>query len=397
MKRSFVSSLCFFCVLLALVSCSFPSGVISSSLVELPSSCTTINSLSEVKATVLALQNAAYKKGLSALGGQLSDGARSLSDQPTAIDFSCISPEQEDILNSLVAEFNASLPTPPMIFTNGVPSGFAETERFVYCAGVTFDKLDPRMTDILCDLAVIYDHQQRGVPVETDRGVSFSNVAKWPIGQTIRVSINTTATDPSGNVWITPAQANTIYQAVSSWEVPSNRSVTFTRFYPTAWDWFLNNTMVSRFVHVKVGVNDTVAAYTNQVGYAGVNEDLLLCPTWWKANRNFPNSVTPTVAHEMGHLLGLWHEHQRPDRDSFVRLGTKPATMDQASWDFNTQKLETFYIAWQVAWWPIAVGPFDFDSVMIYPSPYVYRLNGAPVYQGSRVSATDGLTVDSMY
>lgn len=61
------------------------------------------------------------------------------------------------------------------------------------------------------------------------------------------------------------------------------------------------------------------------------------------------------ILHEIGHIIGLMHEHQRPDRDQFVTIqaqnikpGNEGAFRKFASVEYNSE--------------------YDFDSVMHYPS-----------------------------
>lgn len=59
------------------------------------------------------------------------------------------------------------------------------------------------------------------------------------------------------------------------------------------------------------------------------------------------------MAHELGHALGYWHEHTRPDRGAFIQINS--ANIQAGSeHNFTTH-------AGQVAY-----GPYDFDSVMHY-------------------------------
>jgi hypothetical protein len=61
------------------------------------------------------------------------------------------------------------------------------------------------------------------------------------------------------------------------------------------------------------------------------------------------------IVHELGHTLGFWHEHTRPDRDSHVTIhwGNIKAGMGGNFSTFSSGNM---------------VGPYDVDSIMHYPS-----------------------------
>lgn len=73
------------------------------------------------------------------------------------------------------------------------------------------------------------------------------------------------------------------------------------------------------------------------------------------------------MLHETGHALGFMHEHQRPDRDSFVKFKTPLAQSD--TW------LKKFSGA------TLSIGAFDINSVMMYGTentvPQMIALNGS--------------------
>ena len=96
------------------------------------------------------------------------------------------------------------------------------------------------------------------------------------------------------------------------------------------------------------------------------------------------NCSVGTILHEMGHVIGLWHEHSRSDRDSFVSVNYN--NVIKGSWSYfetladNAQNL-TLY---------------DYASVMEYPS-FAFSRNGGPVIEtvppGIALNGSEGVPV----
>ena len=95
-----------------------------------------------------------------------------------------------------------------------------------------------------------------------------------------------------------------------------------------------------------------------------------------------PNSGFWTVIHEIGHAVGLMHEQLRADRDQYININYSNI---QQSWVSEY----TIYNPGEGSY----TGPFDYQSVMIYPS-YAGG-TGNPAYPGNttpQMTRKDGST-----
>jgi len=73
----------------------------------------------------------------------------------------------------------------------------------------------------------------------------------------------------------------------------------------------------------------------------------------------------PQVIHELGHVVGLWHEMTRNQRDFDIRINFQNVDRNMA---FNFQEIGS---AGQ------NIGPFDWESIMLYPR-LAFSSNGQP-------------------
>lgn len=99
---------------------------------------------------------------------------------------------------------------------------------------------------------------------------------------------------------------------------------------------------------------------TSQVGYRpGVRVDINITTFWWNGEW--------MQAHELGHVLGFFHEHQRWDRDWFVTI-LYENIKDGRAHDYD----------WiPRAYWITDAAPYDYRSIMHYRVCWAGRCESA--------------------
>ncbi len=89
---------------------------------------------------------------------------------------------------------------------------------------------------------------------------------------------------------------------------------------------------------------------TSHVGFKkGERTDINITTFWWRDLEWMP-------AHELGHVLGFFHEHERWDRDQFVTIhyeNIKPGRAHDYDWIARTN-------------WLVTTLPYDHQSIMHY-------------------------------
>lgn len=158
--------------------------------------------------------------------------------------------------------------------------------------------------------------------------------------------------DPTqvGNNTITPAKMQQFRDSVAEWAAWANLNfVESIAGHPN-------------FITV---LEDPALAggFSSAIGMGGGEQFVRIGPSAW--NRG-------TICHEVGHAIGLWHEQQRPDRDTYVIINfSNIAPGDQGNFaiipDATTHGAYDFYSVMHYARTTLAINP-NMDTISMQPA-----------------------------
>jgi hypothetical protein len=164
--------------------------------------------------------------------------------------------------------------------------------------------------------------------------------------------------DP-GSLW---PGGTVYYQIVNGSGAVNTAITTFNNDFTGVVQW-VNGTGSGTYVNIDLDTSDTSGSCdVNSIGYPPFN------PTVITMGGSGSCSIA-TILHEMGHIIGLYHEQTRTDRDSYITMNYDNVIKGSWTSDFavNTQNQQL-------------LTPYDYASVMQYPS-FTLSRNGGPVIE----------------
>jgi hypothetical protein len=165
---------------------------------------------------------------------------------------------------------------------------------------------------------------------------------------------------------VTTQMFSQLQLAMSEWSAATNSKLTFLEIKNSGWNQFTWATGTYYHLYVDITNNKDISGQAS-LGYVP-----------WSVLQIKNNVSLSTCLHELGHTLGLIHEHEREDRDNYINV-YKDNVMTGYKDQFNKSPFQRTY------------GSFDFNSIMIYSS-YAFAKGNLPTMRKK-----DGTTFPANY
>ncbi len=168
------------------------------------------------------------------------------------------------------------------------------------------------------------------------------------------------------NLWPRVGGVATVYYQIDSASDPAatpniNAAIgTFNGDFGGVIQWVpWNSTLGPNYVDINLSASDGSGQCEADEGYDAVPAQPMTGST---------NCTIGTILHEMGHVIGLWHEQSRPDRGTYVTVSYP--NVIKGSWGNFLSNTDDEQI----------LAPYDYASVMHY-LPYSFSANGLAVIE----------------
>lgn len=327
--------------------------------------------------------------------------------------------ELDEIITGFSEEFNANIPNP----TDALTLSFVREENEGLVIGddtiIPYKSIEGAITvELLNAIARGENIEDLLTEFNEDIDIAFNNNSSRSLW------VENTVTWTKGVInyrWgnISDEYKKIVLESMNTWKTKTSEKVSFNELENNGW----NNFQLGIYAIGCVTISEKDLGYTPAdggvtgnatLGYRGGNSSTL-----YLDDDLTGTLLIQTTLHELGHVLGLYHEHQRYDRDSYILIpeeklsnttnyGIIPKETSNLRWGVKSVRIgfwtiNLYYPIWWNSTYSTVEGDFDFNSIMLYDGftiqsnkRYLNNYNYT-THQGTTLSENDIQMIKNKY